>query len=30
MKYMGGKSRLAYDICTEINNIALNEQNKPA
>ena len=25
MRYMGSKSRLAYDICTEINNIALNE-----
>ncbi len=25
MKYMGSKARLAYDICTEINNIALNE-----
>ena len=25
MRYMGSKSRLAYDICTKINNIALNE-----
>lgn len=25
---MGGKSRIAYDICTEINNIAINENIK--
>ena len=25
MKYMGGKSRLAHIICSEINSIALNE-----
>lgn len=28
MKYVGGKSRIAYDICTEINNIAINENIK--